>query len=320
MELKNESRYEAELIHGPSGSEEHGVALILKKTVPLNSKAANPDFKWPVSLQDLKTDLAVFPFDHHFPIAKMDMMVTGFARPERGVATREMFVGLRVGDWTYEQIVFGDRFWQKKMVSYRASDPEPFTQMPLTLEQAFGGVAELESGGIPNLDNPQGKGFLMKDLDPEGKPLPNIERPEQLIRNPFDEPAPTCMGPYPLSGRLRYLPLMDKNGALRPFHGKDSHLYYGQAHPDLMMERLEPGTEITVRGMDPLDDLHWTIPKPDLECILVIDDRETPMTVTLDGICIFSHEASVGIKYRAAATFNLESRQERSIRVVEVSP
>ena len=317
MELINNTPFEAELIHGPSGSVDHGVVLIIKKTLPLSSQYS-PTFIWPVSLQELKTDLAVFPFDHHFPIAKMDVMVCGYATAPSGRAVREMRVSLSIGDFHYEQDIIGDRFWRKRVMSYAMTDPEPFSKMPLTLENAFGGKSPLESGDIPCLDNPEGKGYLMKGANPDGVALPNIERPSSRIEMPFDLPEPTCMAPYPISGKLRYNSLI-KDGKMKEFDGADSHLYFGHAHPDLMMDRLPPGTIINLNGMHSDGPQMVTIPAIDIEAVIDIDGETEPMEMTLDGLCVFAHENCFGLKYRAASTFVLEPRQERKVILREVS-
>lgn len=318
MEFENKTPFEAELIHGPSGPDHHGVALIIKKTLPLSSKDPEPSFVWPVSLQELKTDLAVFPFDHHFPLAKMDVMVCGYACAPNGNLVREMNVSLGIGDFQYHQVVIGNRTWKKNMMSYSTTSPEPFSTMPLTLSNAFGGKSPLESGDIPNPDNPEGKGFLMKGANPHGVSLPNIERPEARIKMPFDLPAPTCMTPYPLGGKLRFDTLL-VGGKLKEFESSDSHLYFGHAHPDLMMNRLPPGTLVQLNGMHPRNPQNLVIPEPNLEAVIDIDGKEEPMSISLDGLCIFAHENCYGLKYRAAATFVLEPRQERKIVLREVS-
>ena len=318
MKFVNETSFEAELIHGPAGPEEHGVVVIIKKTLPLSSSGPQSSFVWPVSLQNVKTDLAEFPFDHHFPTAKMDFMVCGFAMAPHGSPVRELRVSLSIGDFHYEQDIVGDRTWKKKLLSYSMTDPQPFEQMPLTLERAFGGKLNLESGDIPCLENPDGKGFLVKGFDPDGVSLPNIERPDKRIKMPFDLPAPTCMTPYPFSGKLRYDPLI-VNGKLKPFHGEDSHYYFGQAHPDLMIDRLKPGVEVKLCGMHPERDFEWTVPGAKMDCQVEIDGKAHPLQITLDAICIFAHENSVGLKYRAATAFFLESRQDRTVFLREVS-
>ena len=241
MELINETDFEAELIHGPEGPQNHGAAVLVKMTRALGPSgltAGAPEFVWPVSRQELKTDYGVFPFDHHFPLAKLDMMVCGDAYAPYGKMVREMDVALEVGSFSYHQHIIGDRVWSRSMLGYKPTDPVPFAQLPLILANAFGGKVSLENGEFSCLENPHGKGYLLKEVPPDNMPLPNIERPNEPMRQPYDQPSPTCMAPYPLEGKLRYDPLI-VDGAVKEFDTPDTSLYFGQAHPDLMIAKRD---------------------------------------------------------------------------------
>jgi len=315
MDLINDTDFEAELIHGPQGPEDHGIAVIVKATFPLAPSGladGAPPFVWPVSRKDLETDYGKFPFDHHFPLSRMDMMVCGDACVPKGKTTREMGVMLNVGQFEYVQQVFGDRRWRKHLTGYRASDPEPFQRMPMTLANAYGGKIQRPYGEFACQDNPDGKGFLLEGDPAEDVALPNIERPEERLRRPYESVRPTCMAPYPLAGKLRYVSLVE-NGAIRPFDPNETHLYFGQAHPDLMLARPEPGTAVRLKGMHPDHDLTFQIPENGFEAAAEIDGETVELSISLDGLCIFAHHMCVGFKYRAAAAFRLEPRQERRV-------
>jgi hypothetical protein len=316
MEFVNNTPYEAELIHGPEGPERHGVVVIAKQTLTIGPDA-DEDLIWPVNREDQETDYGAFPFDHHFPSARMDVMVCGEAHPPPGRGARVAKVGLRVGDFQYHQHIYGDRVWRKRGFGYKPTDPEPFQTMPLVLGRAFGGKVLLKNGEISCLENPEGKGYLVKGLDPEGKPLPNIERPGESLEDPFGMPRPTCMAPYPLGWKLRLDPLM-KDGELEPFSIENSHYYFGHAHPDLMIPRAEPSTEVRLSGMHPSGDLEFAIPESPLRARLIVDGETRELKVSLNALCIFAHKARAGLKYRAAGTFPLEPRQIRQVVLEEV--
>jgi hypothetical protein len=56
------------------------------------------------------------------------------------------------------------------------------------------------AGGVPEVEarNPVGRGLVGADEgDIAGRPLPNIEDPEQLIARPADRPAPAGLAPIP---------------------------------------------------------------------------------------------------------------------------
>ena len=71
--------------------------------------------------------------------------------------------------------VTGNRTWQSSGLSKVASKPEPFVEMPLDYEHAF--------GGEDFLSNPLGKGFNTEEL-------PNVEYPQQLMATEKAQPTP----------------------------------------------------------------------------------------------------------------------------------
>jgi hypothetical protein len=226
---------------------------------------------------------------------------------------------LDVDQFTYQQRIIGDRQWSRSMLGYKPTDPKPFTTMPLTLAKAYGGKVSLENGDFSCLENPEGRGFLLKEMSPENVSLPNIERPDQLMREPYEQPKPTCMAPYPLTGKLRFDPLII-DGTVKEFDGSDSSLYFGQAHPDLMIDRPSPGTPVRLTGMSSGDAIQFETPPIPFEAYLVIDDTRLPMSSSMDGICIFAHHNCVGFKFRAVARFPLEPRQTRCAVIKERVP
>lgn len=120
--------------------------------------------------------------DMGMPKPKAELLINGRAYAPGGVPRIGCSVRAKLGTIDKSLYVVGDRRWKFGGV---ASDPEPFTEMPLTWEKAFGGP------GYPQ--NPLGKGFA-----PIGKgeihPLPNIEHPKHLIRAPGDRPPPAGFG------------------------------------------------------------------------------------------------------------------------------
>lgn len=121
-----------------------------------------------------------------------DLLLSGNAYPaERGDATG--VVSFRVGSWSKEAMIFGDRVWTRGVAGLRPGVPEPFEAIPLTYERAFGGAALT---GKPSgcAENPVGVGML--DCR-SGTPLPNLEHPHHRLDAPGDLPPPRAFGPIP---------------------------------------------------------------------------------------------------------------------------
>lgn len=83
-------------------------------------------------------------------------------------------------------LVSGDRWWLDP-AGGKASEPRPFSEMPLGYERAFGGPGFLA--------NPAGKGAHLEGREAIERPLPNIEDPRDLVKRPQDRPAPAGFGP-----------------------------------------------------------------------------------------------------------------------------
>jgi hypothetical protein len=118
--------------------------------------------------------------------ASTDVVVIGKAYAPRGVPTVRMPVGVQVGDRKKVLTVTGDR-----RCSYRAgatpvfTDPEPFTEMEIRYDRAYGGADEKSLPTIPFLypRNFRGTGVVLRNVKEavEGLPLPNIEDPQDLV-------------------------------------------------------------------------------------------------------------------------------------------
>lgn len=125
-------------------------------------------------------------FAYYKPCA--DLMLVGKCHPPGDQAVTYCPVTFRVGNYERRLAVFGDRVWD--YLGTRMGKTEPFTEMELTWERAFGGT-----GFDPN---PVGRGYKATgdgEEDAAAPRLPNIEDPERLIVSPGDRPTPAGFGP-----------------------------------------------------------------------------------------------------------------------------
>lgn len=135
--------------------------------------------KVPECLYD--ADLALFK-------PRADLLLTGTCHVPGGKASTTCPVSFRVGGWSKSLACIGNRVWHKGMVFAKVGEIEPFTKLPLTWANAFGGP---KHGA-----NPAGKGA--KDGI-----LPNIELPTSLITGYGDKPQPAGFGPVHRTWKLR---------------------------------------------------------------------------------------------------------------------
>lgn len=118
---------------------------------------------------------------------RADVLVHGHVHAPGGAPTRELLVDLRVGAHNKTIAAFGARRWERTWNGWRISPPEPFTRVPLTYEQAFGGPEDLR--------NPVGHGLIDTPSPVEHTPLPALELPDQRITTWLDRPGPAGFGP-----------------------------------------------------------------------------------------------------------------------------
>jgi uncharacterized protein YjbI with pentapeptide repeats len=121
-----------------------------------------------------------------------ELLVSGSAFARAGTSTTATAVRVAMGAIDKTAYVVGDRTWRGGV----ASDPEPFTEMPLAWDRAFGGPG--------HATNPIGRGFapVATDAGPV-HPLPNVEDPKRLVRSPKDRPAPVGFAPLGFDSPLR---------------------------------------------------------------------------------------------------------------------
>lgn len=128
------------------------------------------NLQWPRVLPHLP---AGQPLDHILPKAHGEAMLCGSAHSPRPVEA--MSVRLQCGPIDKRLCVIGERDWRRRWGACLCVDaPTPFTQMPLTLERAYGGAGH---------DNPLGCAWLprLAWLRARKGRMPNVEYPDQPL-------------------------------------------------------------------------------------------------------------------------------------------
>lgn len=136
---------------------------------------------WKFAAEALGKDAAL---DTCIPKSMAEFLVTGSAHTPNANPQQACRVAASLGTLRKELFVIGDRYWNGNI----ASDPVPFTEMPLDWEHAFGGTDYTR--------NPLGRGYEPIQVDGRKiQPLPNVEHPNQLVTHPNHRPEPACYGP-----------------------------------------------------------------------------------------------------------------------------
>ena len=316
MRLENGTPLAVQLFSGASSETGLGCAVLLKATYEIREGRLEPatEAPWPIHLEPLKTPYGTFPAEIAPRKPRTDVLVLGRAKAPRGEAVRQMTVSLSVGSFRHSLAVFGDRVWERTAAGFRATEPRPFREMPITWENAFGGKASTPTFDVASTDNPAGKGFVLEERDAEGVPLPNVEDPAALIRAPRDLPKPVGWAPYPLEGGVRMARVLDRDGSPLPADLAEPWLM-AWAHPDLAIETPRPGTRIEVQGLTADGPLVAAVPALPARVTLVNGAEEVPLSPRLDTLVVEAEARRLVARWRAATTFEMRPREVRLVRV-----
>jgi hypothetical protein len=223
--------------------------------------------------------------------------------------TREADVGLMVGPVRRVLRVFGDRHWEKGLGGWRISEPKPWARMPIRWELAFGGVGVARDGETPEHEprNPVGRGFVARKGSPvEGQPLPNLEDPAALIREPADRPTPACLAPVAPTWmpRRAFAGTYDQawQQGRAPYLPTDfDPRYFQVAPPELIAPGfLQGGEPMRLIGFTAGPPLDFALPDCGLEVVFDFKGAAWPQVPRLETVLIEPDAGRVQMLWRCA--------------------
>lgn len=235
-----------------------------------------------------------------------DVVMIGAANAPEGRAVTSLQVSLRIGDLRKTIDVIGDRLWD----GFGMTAAEPFTEMPLVYERAYGGFDPASARGPHSAffrRNPVGRGFAGSRLDP-GTPLPNIESPGRRMTSPKDRPDPEGFGfvsrfwePRSTLGGT-----MDDDWRKSQFPLPPTDFnpdYFQGAHPDLICRPHLRGDEpVEIAGMAAEGPLRFRLPGV-AAGVSVHRRRRNPETrlAALDTVIFRPNERKLNLVWHATA-------------------
>lgn len=244
----------------------------------------------------------------------IDIMVFGSAKAPKGKTVSESDVIININDNILHKIkVFGNRTWKSFFGSLSSSAPEPFTEIPLTLNNAFGGTANWDGIEIPYPANPYGKGYYHKKEEAIGKELPNIEHYDNRITkwNSWQEPAGVASFPImPLKAKYN-LVLHDDKKTIKEVDAK----FFNSAFPNLIVDKIEIGDTITIKGVTENNAFTFKIPKTDLEVDIVLGEKDIIRKMVIDQIGIVPDKGQVFLTYRFPFRYKVNALEKRSTTI-----
>ncbi|MCL9684910.1 DUF2169 family type VI secretion system accessory protein [Legionella maioricensis] len=192
---------------------------------------------WRVAKKNFDSNQGDF-IDLYMPKKRAEFFVKGSCYSYDGTTSQSM-VKVTLDGMQKQLNVYGDRVWSEVGSGYQLSRPSCFSNIPITLNKAYGGKT--------HAINPDGQGFTASGIFSELK-VPNIELPTQLMRQPTDVPPPALLLPHSPTCKyqLDKLGTFDNDWLLNesPYYPADINwLYFNLAESDQQREHYFNGDE-----------------------------------------------------------------------------
>lgn len=300
---------------------------ILKATFDIGDGLRLSDEQVPVQCEpeyhgDPETSSIRLPSDISLIKPGTDIVLVGHAHAPHGRPVPWMDTSLTVGVVSRHVRVFGDRVWESSGVGYTASSPQPFTAMPLVWERAYGGADVDGATPVSESRNPVGVGFHHRrgESSITGTPLPNLEDPQDPIRDwstpvtpacygaiaPHWEPRRSFAGTYDAEWERSRAPILPRDFDPR---------FFQVAAPTLIANRYLRGDEpVATTGTSPAGTLKFALPGLGFDVTCTLDGTPNVTAALLDTVVIEPDLARVVLTWRAA--FECD---KRALRISEVS-
>jgi hypothetical protein len=266
------------------------------------------------------------PGDDHFIREGVSVTASGFVYAPGGKATKAD-ASLEIGEEKRNVRAFGPRVWQEGVFgALSPTAPRPFDRVPMGWELAYGGfvlrkTTMLKHEGrdylapehpVASPYNADGLGFYLERVEALEKPLPQLENPDDPIRNWDDRPHPVCFSPYAMNGGMRPMSLLVEDKVDMNRMGRLTC----RAAPWLIFPAIAPGTAITLRGMRPRGEaLAFVVPEPPVRVRVVLGRAMFELAPRLDAVDIDAEAAEARLVYRAIFRFGLVQHERREVTV-----
>lgn len=260
--------------------------------------------------------LGILPSDQVPYRSGVNVFVHGQAYAPRGRPTEAMLVTMHLGSFSHELLVVGDRTWERDGV---ASPPKPFTTMPLVYERAYGGLARNRDAEVAFPDNPQGRGYVCDPEAAQGTALPNIEDPKTRIQSWRDQPTPRGWAPLPPQTGLhlrRSVQVLD----LKDYTYRFTKHAFSCAHPDLVLDALEPGCTGVLSGVTPSGTFRFSVPRLSLKVDVELGSKTFALVPRLDTLALFPEDLRVVASFRTSFRYRMQAKQVRHARLSITPP
>ncbi|WP_434570466.1 DUF2169 family type VI secretion system accessory protein [Pseudomonas sp. Z3-6] len=265
---------------------------------------------------------AIYENDFALHKPRCDVLLNGHCHAPNGEPAPEVNVALKVGTLVKAFKVIGARIYEDSALSYSISKPVPFTTMPITYAQAFGGVDRTHADPAKHKWypwNPVGAGFYpaANSAQTNGLPLPNTEELDRPVTAPNEHYKPMAFGPIGRAWqqRIRWAGTYDQAWLDHqfPFLPEDFDLRYFQCAPeDQQIDYPQGGEEVALLNLSDKGRLAFRLPANlKLPMLVVFHGDSTRETAAVVDTVILEPDAN-----RLTLTWRASSPLGRNIKEV----
>ncbi|SPH18705.1 hypothetical protein DEA8626_02247 [Defluviimonas aquaemixtae] len=312
MRILNQTRYVHQFTMGMDKAGREYLSLVVKGTFTFPERSSDQprpaEEQRPLVMADEFTgapgfSATLWESDFAFRKPRCDVVLQGAAHAPGGRPAERVRVGVKVGGWSKQFDVVGQREWRVVGPAITATKPYPFTRQPFSYDTAFGGPdrSDPDDKAPPvYAANPVGCGFgtVGGQAKLPGQPLPNTEEVGEEVTSPYGRYRPMALGPVGRGWpeRLRYGGTYDENWErnIFPFLPPDFDERNFQMSPeDQQVAFPRGGTPVILVGLTPRGREEFRLPETALP-IRVFRGRETCFDArALPDTLIFDTEARI---------------------------
>ena len=249
MDFVNRSGLPAELLRTTIDEARIAASVLVRATfiVGRGEPTLADDQTWKICKEPVSTEYGVMETDQLLRKGGVDLFLFGTVVAPGRAPIAAMQVGLDVGRFSRRAIAVGDRVWRKAGGVLVATPPQPFTSMPLVLERAFGGKTSWDGLEVPHPDNAKGLGYYDSEEEAVGRPLPNIEESDMLIKKWSDRPITAGFGFCSMQSYIRLNEglKLDKDGMPIEITPR----LFNSAFPRMTAPLVQPEDRVQIVGM-----------------------------------------------------------------------
>ncbi len=319
MELINTTNFQAGFTLGMDPDGRERVVVVVKGTYQLPTTDCEPELateQAPLVVADEFSgepgfSATIYEADFAPFKPRCDVLFNGSAYAPDGVPVTELTVGLRVGAMQKSFSVVGKRTWKRSLLAVKPSSPRPFTQLPISYDQAYGGrdvSAKNPDKEKSSVANPVGCGYypLTSRGKLVGKPLPNTAEIGAVVTTRKGKSRPQAFGVvgrnfaarHPLAGTYD----QDWTDNVFPFLPADfDPRYHQSAPPEQQIDYPHGGEKVVLVNITAQGRSTFRLPTVKVPVQFTKADRQqTEVDAVLDTIIIEPDQERLLLVWRAS--------------------